>query len=69
MVDNKPGAKIGEEQITGVHDPVLAKCTNRFYRGFDLSYPDMERAKVFLAEFHRIRTKRGDAAAGRDAPG
>ncbi len=53
MVDNKAGAKMGEEQITGVRDPVLAKCTNRFYRGFDLTYPDVERAKVFLAEFHQ----------------
>jgi YVTN family beta-propeller protein len=53
MVENKTGAKIGEEQITSVRDPVLAKCTNRFYRGFDLAYPDVERAKVFLAEFHQ----------------
>jgi len=52
MVDNKKGALLGEEQITGVRDPVLAKCTNRFYRGFDLAYPDVERAKVFLKEFH-----------------
>jgi YVTN family beta-propeller protein len=53
MVNNKEGAKLGEEQITGVRDPVLAKCTNRFYRGFDLGYPDVERAKVFLTEFHQ----------------
>jgi len=53
MVDYKKGAKIGEEQITGVRDPVLAKCTNHMYRGFDLDYPDVERAKVFLAEFHQ----------------
>ncbi len=32
----------GSEQITGVRDPVLAKVTNRFYRGFDLDYPDVE---------------------------
>jgi hypothetical protein len=52
-VENKTGAKMGEEQITSVRDPVLAKYTNRFYRGFDLEYPDVERAKVFLAEFHQ----------------
>jgi YVTN family beta-propeller protein len=40
-----PGA-----QITGVRDPVLAKVTNPMFRGFDLLYPDVERAKVFLAE-------------------
>ena len=33
-----------------VRDPVLAKVTNRCYRGFDLDYPDVERAKVFLSE-------------------
>ena len=50
MVSLKPHAAMGEEQITGVRDPVLAKVTNHFYRGFDLTYPDVERAKVFLAE-------------------
>jgi hypothetical protein len=50
MVNNKPGAQIGEAQITGVRDPVLSKVTNPMYRGFDLAYPDVERAKVFLAE-------------------
>ena len=48
--NNKPNAAPGEEQITGVRDPVLAKVTNRYYRGFDLDYPDVERAKVFLNE-------------------
>ena len=50
MVNNKPNAPLGAEQITGVRDPVLAKVTNPMYRGFDLNYPDVERAKVFLAE-------------------
>ena len=51
MVENtaKP-APAGAEQIASVRDPVLAKVTNRYYRGFDLAYPDVERAKVFLAE-------------------
>jgi DNA-binding beta-propeller fold protein YncE len=51
MVDNKPNAAMGAEQITTVRDPVLAKVTNRFFRTFDLGYPDVERAKVFLNEF------------------
>jgi len=51
MVDNKKDAAAGAEQITGVRDPVLAKVTNRYYRGFDLDYPDVERANVFLKEF------------------
>jgi phospholipase C len=50
MVNNKKDAPLGEEQITGVRDPVLFKVTNRLYRGFDLEYPDIERAKTFLAE-------------------
>ena len=33
-----------------MRDPVLAKVTNPKYRGFDLDYPDVERAKVFLAD-------------------
>jgi DNA-binding beta-propeller fold protein YncE len=50
MVNNKPDAANGSEQIAGVRDPVLAKVTNRLYRGFDLTYPDVERARTFLAE-------------------
>jgi len=54
MVNNKTGAakptKPGEEEISGVRDPVLAKYTNPFYRGFDLEYPDRDRVKVFLSE-------------------
>ena len=54
MVDNKTGAakptQPGQEQITTVRDPVLAKFTNRNYRGFDLDYTDVDRVKVFLGE-------------------
>jgi len=38
------------EQISGVRDPSLKAITNTHYRGFDLDYPDVERAKVFLAD-------------------
>ena len=51
MVNNKKGLAPGPgEKITGVRDPVLAKVTNRDYPGFDLDYPDVERAKTFIAE-------------------
>jgi YVTN family beta-propeller protein len=51
MVNNKPvAAPAGSQQITGVRDPVLAKVTNPMYRGFDLGYPDVDRAKIFLDE-------------------
>ena len=51
MVDNKENASPGAEQIARCYDPVLAKLTNPMFRGFDPKYPDVERAKVFLAEF------------------
>jgi YVTN family beta-propeller protein len=51
MVDNTRNAAPGGEQIAAVRDPVLAKVTNRMYRGFDLDYADVDRAKVFLSEF------------------
>jgi YVTN family beta-propeller protein len=50
FADNKPQPVTGDEQIAGVRDTILAKVTNRRYRAFDLEYPDVERAKVFLAE-------------------
>jgi DNA-binding beta-propeller fold protein YncE len=50
MVDNKAKAAPGQEQVASVRDPVLAKVTNRMYRGFDLAYPDVERANVFLSD-------------------
>ena len=50
---------MGSEQITGVRDPVLAKVTNPLFRGFDLEYPDVERAKAFLAELAEYE-KTGD---------
>jgi hypothetical protein len=36
----------------GVRDPILAPVTDPNYRGFDLDYPDVERAKEFLSELH-----------------
>ncbi len=37
-------------QVESVNDPVLRPVTNLFYRSFDMDYPDVERAKVFLDE-------------------
>ena len=37
-------------QITQVYDPVLGRMTNTHYRGFDVTYPDVERMKVFLKD-------------------
>ncbi|MGA2712855.1 MAG: bifunctional YncE family protein/alkaline phosphatase family protein [Bryobacteraceae bacterium] len=43
-------------QISSVRDPVLSRVTNMKFRSFDLDYPDIDRAKVFLgdlAEFEK----------------
>jgi len=37
-------------QVEAVRDPALRKVTNLHYRAFDLEYPDVERAKVFLSD-------------------
>jgi len=73
----------GSEQISSVRDPVLAKVTNKFYRGFDLEYPDVERAKTFIADLKDFEQKNAmpqlmvmrlgndhtyGAAAGRKSP-
>src|ERR1035438_8944447 len=65
MVINKRDAAPGAEQITGVRDPVLAKNTNPMYRGFDLNYPDVERAKVFLGELAQY--EQGKDKIGRES--
>jgi DNA-binding beta-propeller fold protein YncE len=50
QVNNKKTPGADGVQIDGVRDPSLASITNTHYRGFDLDYPDVERAKVFLSE-------------------
>jgi phospholipase C len=47
---NDPKPALGAPQVQTVRDPKQAKVTNRNYRGFDLDYPDIDRAKVFLSE-------------------
>ncbi|MEO7650937.1 MAG: bifunctional YncE family protein/alkaline phosphatase family protein [Bryobacteraceae bacterium] len=49
-------APTGSPQIGGVRDPVLRAVTNPKYRAFDLDYPDVDRARIFLddiAEFEK----------------
>ncbi len=48
-------------QVEAVRDPVLRGMTNMHYRGFDLDYPDVERAKVFLRDL-------ADFESGREMP-
>jgi YVTN family beta-propeller protein len=50
QANNKKTPGADGVQIDGVRDPSLKAITNTHYRGFDLDYPDVERAKVFLSE-------------------
>jgi DNA-binding beta-propeller fold protein YncE len=56
FVNNRPRGELGGVQADGVRDPVLAPVTNLNYRAFDLSYPDVERAKVFLRDLAEFET-------------
>lgn len=47
---NKPTAGADGVQVQAVRDPILARSTNMRYRAFDLNYPDVSRANVFLAD-------------------
>ena len=47
---NKKVAGEDGVQVESVRDPILAKVTNLKYRGFDLDYPDVKRAQVFLQD-------------------
>ncbi len=50
FVTNLPEAGADGIQVGAVRDAILDPVTNRHYRGFDLNYPDLERAKVFLRD-------------------
>jgi len=59
QVNNGPRkAEPGAVQVASVRDPVLANVTNMRYRGFDLDYRDVDRARVFIDELHEFE-KRG----------
>jgi YVTN family beta-propeller protein len=50
FVDSRKEPEADGTQITGVRDPILAPVTDPNYRGPDPGYPDVERAKEFIAE-------------------
>ena len=50
QANNKKVTGADGVQIDGVRDQSLLAITNPRYRGFDLDYPDVERAKVFLSD-------------------
>ncbi len=47
----------GERQVKAVNDPVLAPYTDMNFRGFDLEYPDVNRAKEFIREWKEFDAK------------
>ncbi len=47
----------GPRQIKAVNDPVLAQHTDMNFRGFDLHYPDVNRAKEFISEWKDFDAK------------
>ena len=52
----KKGAAPDGPQVESVRDPILAPITNINYRPFDLEYPDVKRAEVFLKELAQFES-------------
>jgi hypothetical protein len=40
--------------VDSVRDPILSGATNMSYRGFDLDYPDVKRAQVFIKDLQQF---------------
>jgi hypothetical protein len=53
-VNNAPKPSDGSPQVATVRDPLLARHTNMFFRGFDLDYPDVQRVQVFLKDLQEF---------------
>ena len=56
FAENKDKAGADGIQIAKVLDPSLQGITNMRFRTFDVDYPDVERAKVFLDDFKQFET-------------
>jgi YVTN family beta-propeller protein len=59
FVNNLPQPTAEGVHVASVRDPVLSRVTDTRYRGFDMDYPDVERARVFLADLAEFE-KKGD---------
>lgn len=57
--NNKKAGDPDGTQVESVRDPALRAITNMKYRAFDLDYPDVDRARVFLADLAEFE-KSGD---------
>ena len=56
FVENKKQAGADGIQVDRVSDPPLRGITDMRYRGWDLDYPDVERARAFLEELKQFET-------------
>jgi YVTN family beta-propeller protein len=56
FVENRKQAGADGVQIEKVTDPSMAGITNLRYRGFDVDYTDVDRAKVFLEDLKQFET-------------
>ena len=54
MVNNIKDAPVSGKQVGSVRDPQLTASTNFDFRGFDLEYLDINRAKTFLADLQQM---------------
>jgi YVTN family beta-propeller protein len=54
FVENKPQAGADGVQVAKINDPSLSGLVNMRYRSFDLDYPDVERARVFLEDLKQF---------------
>jgi DNA-binding beta-propeller fold protein YncE len=54
FVTNRKTPTADGDQVQAFRDPALLPVTNRHYRGFDLGYPDVERAKTFLKDMQQF---------------
>ena len=50
----RPVPQPGESHIASVQSELLGKATDLEYRGYDLDYPDVERARAFLDDLKRF---------------
>ncbi len=54
FVNNIKDAPADGKQVASVRDPQLTSSTNFDYRGFDLDYLDVNRAKTFIADLQQM---------------
>ena len=54
MVTNRATPGDDGVQVDVVRDPILSGATNTSYRGFDLDYPDVKRAQVFIKDLQQF---------------